>query len=96
MVTRFDVASEVGTLHRVLLHRPDLELRRLTPSNVADPLFADESVAVLYGGVDTDRGAATIEGGDVLVVGRGVKARRERLGQVDEPVDVPAELVEAR
>ena len=41
MVPRFDVASEVGTLRRVLLHRPDLELRRLTPSNVADLLFDD-------------------------------------------------------
>jgi arginine deiminase len=41
MVTRFDVASEVGQLHSVLLHRPDLELRRLTPSNVAELLFDD-------------------------------------------------------
>jgi arginine deiminase len=35
------VGSEVGELRRVLLHRPDLELRRLTPSNVADLLFDD-------------------------------------------------------
>jgi arginine deiminase len=27
------VDSEVGTLRRVILHRPDLELRRLTPRN---------------------------------------------------------------
>ena len=35
------VASEVGTLRTVLLHRPDLELRRLTPSNCEDLLFDD-------------------------------------------------------
>jgi arginine deiminase len=33
------VASEVGRLERVLLHRPGLELRRLTPSNAAELLF---------------------------------------------------------
>jgi arginine deiminase len=35
------VASEVGRLRRVLLHRPDLELSRLTPSNCEDLLFDD-------------------------------------------------------
>jgi arginine deiminase len=30
MTSTFHVDSEVGTLRRVLLHRPDLELRRLT------------------------------------------------------------------
>jgi arginine deiminase len=35
------VGSEVGQLHRVMLHRPDLELRRLTPSNVGELLFDD-------------------------------------------------------
>jgi arginine deiminase len=37
----FFVGSEVGTLRRVILHRPDLELRRLTPTNVEDLLFDD-------------------------------------------------------
>jgi arginine deiminase len=41
MTSTFHVDSEVGTLRRVLLHRPDLELRRLTPSNAADLLFDD-------------------------------------------------------
>jgi arginine deiminase len=36
---RFDVESEIGTLRAVLLHRPDLELQRLTPSNVDELLF---------------------------------------------------------
>src|SRR5947209_5879785 len=38
---RFGVHSEVGALHRVLLHRPGLELRRLTPSNCKELLFDD-------------------------------------------------------
>src|SRR6202142_3111124 len=35
------VDSEVGRLRQVLLHRPDLELQRLTPANCADLLFDD-------------------------------------------------------
>ncbi|WP_066362249.1 arginine deiminase [Herbidospora mongoliensis] len=37
----FTVASEVGHLHHVLLHAPDLALKRLTPTNMADLLFDD-------------------------------------------------------
>jgi arginine deiminase len=37
----FHVESEVGRLKQVILHRPDLELKRLTPANVADLLFDD-------------------------------------------------------
>jgi len=37
----FHVDSEVGTLKQVVLHRPGLELTRLTPSNVHDLLFDD-------------------------------------------------------
>lgn len=40
-MTSNHVASEVGTLRRVMLHRPDLELQRLTPSNCKDLLFDD-------------------------------------------------------
>jgi arginine deiminase len=35
------VGSEVGTLRRVLLHRPDIELKRLTPRNKDALLFDD-------------------------------------------------------
>jgi arginine deiminase len=38
---RLHVESEVGVLRRVLLHRPDLELKRLTPRNKDDLLFDD-------------------------------------------------------
>jgi arginine deiminase len=39
--SRLRVDSEVGTLRRVVLHRPDLELRRLTPRNREALLFDD-------------------------------------------------------
>jgi len=37
----FRVDSEVGRLRQVILHRPGLELKRLTPENAADLLFDD-------------------------------------------------------
>jgi arginine deiminase len=37
----FHVDSEAGRLHRVILHRPDLELKRLTPTNREQLLFDD-------------------------------------------------------
>ena len=37
----FHVASEVGLLRQVIVHRPGLELSRLTPRNVGDLLFDD-------------------------------------------------------
>jgi arginine deiminase len=37
----FHVDSEAGRLRRVILHRPGLELKRLTPSNKDDLLFDD-------------------------------------------------------
>jgi len=41
MSAMFHVASEVGRLRQVILHRPGLELKRLTPDNAADLLFDD-------------------------------------------------------
>jgi arginine deiminase len=38
---RYAVDSEVGQLRQVILHRPDLELKRLTPSNKDEFLFDD-------------------------------------------------------
>jgi len=37
----FHVDSEVGVLHQVIVHRPGLELTRLTPTNVHELLFDD-------------------------------------------------------
>ncbi len=40
-MTAFGVSSEVGKLRKVLVHRPDLSLRRLTPTNHDKLLFVD-------------------------------------------------------
>ena len=37
----FGVHSEVGTLRKVMVHRPELSLQRLTPTNHDDLLFDD-------------------------------------------------------
>ena len=37
----FNVQSEVGQLRQVIVHRPGLELARLTPQNIGDLLFDD-------------------------------------------------------
>src|SRR5689334_16820669 len=39
--TGFGVASEVGTLHTVMVHRPDLAHERLSPTNCHELLFDD-------------------------------------------------------
>src|SRR5512136_2794677 len=38
---QFGVYSEVGKLRKVIVHRPELSLKRLTPSNHDDLLFDD-------------------------------------------------------
>ena len=40
-MVEFGVHSEVGRLRKVMVHRPDLSLQRLTPSNHDDLLFDD-------------------------------------------------------
>jgi len=40
-MTEYGVFSEVGRLRKVMVHRPDLSLRRLTPGNHDDFLFDD-------------------------------------------------------
>jgi arginine deiminase len=67
---RFGVHSEVGTLRTVMLHRPDLELRRLTPSNVEDLLF-DEILWVKRARQEHDAFADTLReaGVEVLLFG---------------------------
>jgi arginine deiminase len=70
---RFEVGSEVGRLRTVLLHEPDLELTRLTPSNVHELLF-DEIMWVeraqyehrAFAGVLRDRGVEVLLLGDLL------------------------------
>ena len=40
-MTALGVHSEVGRLRQVIVHRPDLSLRRLTPDNCKALLFDD-------------------------------------------------------
>jgi arginine deiminase len=66
----FHVDSEVGVLERVLLHRPDLELQRLTPTNAAELLF-DDVLWVKRARQEHDAFADTLRdaGVEVLLVG---------------------------
>ena len=41
MTSKFGVNSEVGKLRKVIVHRPDLSMKRLTPSNHDELLFDD-------------------------------------------------------
>jgi arginine deiminase len=41
MSNKFGVHSEIGKLRKVIVHRPDLSLKRLTPNNHDDLLFDD-------------------------------------------------------
>jgi arginine deiminase len=41
MTNQFGVNSEVGKLRKVIVHRPDLDLKRLTPTNHDELLFDD-------------------------------------------------------
>jgi arginine deiminase len=62
---QFGVESEIGLLRKVLLHKPDLELQRLTPSNVDELLF-DEIMWV-------ERAQAEHEAFADVLRGRGVE-----------------------
>jgi arginine deiminase len=63
----FEVASEVGRLRTVLLHQPDLELARLTPSNVRELLF-DELMWVERAQLEHRMFADTLRGRGVEVL----------------------------
>ncbi|MEV0255033.1 arginine deiminase [Streptomyces sp. NPDC050732] len=79
----FHVDSEAGRLRRVILHRPDLELKRLTPSN-KDTLLFDDVLWVRrarqehdgFADVLRDRGVAVHLFGDLLTETLDVPAAR--------------------
>lgn len=60
------VHSEVGHLRQVILHRPDLELKRLTPDNAADLLF-DDMLWVAEAQAEHDEFAAVLRDRGVTV-----------------------------
>ena len=77
----FSVQSEVGRLRQVIVHRPGLELSRLTPGNVGELLFDD----VLWAGRAREEHDAFAE----ALRGRGVQVHY--FGQLlAEALEVPA------
>src|ERR1700742_3216421 len=80
---RLHVGSEAGRLRRVILHRPDLELKRLTPSN-KDVLLFDDLLWVRraraehdgFADVLRDRGVAVHLFGDLLTETLAIPAAR--------------------
>lgn len=80
----FHVDSEAGRLRRVILHRPDLELKRLTPSN-KDALLFDDVLWVRraraehdgFADVLRDRGVAVHLFGDLLTDVMSIPRARE-------------------
>ena len=92
---RLYVGSEVGALRRVVLHRPDLELQRLTPAN-KDALLFDDVLWVRRARQEHDAFADALRerGIEVLLLGQllaetlaldGVRERvvDETLGELD-------------
>jgi arginine deiminase len=89
----FGVASEVGRLRQVILHRPGLELKRLTPDNAADLLFDDllwvaqaQAEHDTFAGVLRSRGVVVHYYGDLLAQTLAIPQAREYiLGRVFDP-----------
>jgi arginine deiminase len=67
LATRLYVGSEVGTLRRVVLHRPDLELKRLTPRN-KDALRFDDVLWVKRARQEHDAFADALAGRGIEVL----------------------------
>ena len=63
------VGSEIGQLRSVMLHRPNLSLKRLTPSNCQELLF-DDVLSVERAGEEHDIFANTLreQGVEVLLL----------------------------
>lgn len=81
------VRSEVGRLTTVLLHRPGLELRRVTPSNMEELLF-DELLWVDKAQLEHDAFADTLRGAGVEVL-----YVEDLLTEIVSDPDVAAEVV---
>src|SRR5579872_4224706 len=90
----FHVDSEVGRLRQVILHRPDLELKRLTPDNAADLLFDDvlwvskaQAEHDAFAEVLRSRGVVVHYYGDLLAQTLDIPAAREYI--LDRVFDPP-------
>jgi arginine deiminase len=100
VATRLYVGSEVGTLRRVVLHRPGLELKRLTPRN-KDALLFDDVLWVKRARQEHDAFADTLadRGVDVLYLDRLLgdavtvdEVREEVVGRTLQAVDLGPSL----
>lgn len=87
-MTAFGVHSEVGALRRVVLHRPGLELERLTPSNARELLFDDilwveraREEHDAFAAVLREHGVTVHHFGDLLAEALDVPGAREFLGE---------------
>jgi arginine deiminase len=96
------VTSEIGRLREVVLHRPDLELRRLTPAN-KDELLFDELVWVAKAQEEHDGFAAVLEDEGVTVLRFAQlladtlaeeEVREDLIGRVVTPETCGVELVQ--
>jgi arginine deiminase len=103
VATRLYVGSEVGTLRRVVLHRPDLELKRLTPRN-RDALLFDDVLWVKRARQEHDAFADTLadRGVEVLYLHRllaevleAEEVCEEVIGRTLETVDLGLSLAPA-
>ena len=65
-MSKLYVGSEIGKLNRVILHRPELSLSRLTPSNCDDLLF-DDVLRIGKAGEEHDRFHRILQEHDVEV-----------------------------
>lgn len=100
-MTTLGVHSEVGRLRQLIVHRPGLELSRLTPSNVDELLFDDILWAKkareqhdAFSGVLRDRGIVVHHFDQLLTETLAVPAARaEILDQVCTPETVGPALV---
>jgi arginine deiminase len=89
----FHVDSEVGRLRQVILHRPGLELKRLTPDNAADLLFDDllwvseaQAEHDAFAAALRERGVAVHYYGELLTRTLEIGAARDYvLGRVFDP-----------
>ena len=99
----FGVHSEVGKLRKVMVHRPELSLQRLTPSNHDDLLF-DDVLWVERAQYEHDQFVARMrERGvevflflDLLVRGAGRKRRRTPAAHPARRVGVHSRVVPGR
>jgi arginine deiminase len=80
----FHVDSEVGRLRQVIVHRPGLELKRLTPANAAELLFDDvlwvaeaQAEHDQFTSVLSDRGVLVHDYADLLAQTMAVDEARE-------------------